>query len=133
MSMSICVKCNQCGKQYPEVIDDVYPEDVNDVMSQLLSNVENSEWMVDWNYGDCTCPDCVKKNNKSLPDKIRWTTYVHSSKESGREMAYEIEEKFNIKLSDEVVENLMYCLYEVKVELEINPKTGEYKILSFKE
>ena len=36
MSMSICIKCSQCGKQYPHVIDDVYPEDVNEQMRELL-------------------------------------------------------------------------------------------------
>jgi hypothetical protein len=54
--------------------------------------------------------------------------YLHSSKE---DMVCQAEEAGIT--SKKALEKLAYALYEVEFELEIDPKTGEYKILSVKE
>jgi len=132
MTMELCIKCRKCRKRYPETIE-VNDSEVNDLMDELLVMVEKDNWKVDWAFGDVICPDCVKKNEKLLSESIEYTTYLHSSKDDNRVMIDEIEGKFGINLPQEAIDQLIYCLYEVNVKLSIDPRTGDYKILSFKE
>jgi len=131
--ITIGVKCNKCGRFYHEK-KDIEVDDIVDDMSDLLSKAEKSGWEVSWVDTECICLECVKEQKENeLPDEILWTTYLNGSKEQNFDMVSEIEEKFNIKLPQEAVDKLIYCLYELELRLSINPKTGDYKILSYKE
>lgn len=59
--------------------------------------------------------------------KIKTKMYLHGDKDS----AWEIGKK--LKLKGEALKNFMYALYEVEFLLEVDTKTGEYKILKVKE
>lgn len=59
--------------------------------------------------------------------KIKTKMYLHGDKESARETGKEL------KLKGEALKNFLYALYEVEFLLEVDTKTGEYKILKVKE
>jgi len=54
-------------------------------------------------------------------------TYLHSDKETMWLLGEEI------GLKGDALTKFCYTLYEVEVELEVDPKTGEAEIVSFKE
>ncbi len=54
---------------------------------------------------------------------MKAVAYLHSSKES----MYELGQK--ISLTGEALDKFMYALYEVKFDLEVDPKTGDAKII----
>ena len=131
MTFRIGVKCEECGLFGAKTECDVH--DTQDKMCDLLTEVEKLGWEVDWEEALCVCPVCCESRKENLPDKILWTTYLNSNKEQNWEMVDEIESQYNIKLPDEAREQLHYCLYELELRLEIDTKTGNYKILSYKE
>jgi hypothetical protein len=53
--------------------------------------------------------------------------YLHGSKETNWDIGQEN------GLEGEALSNFMYALYEVEFEVEVDMKTGDSKILSFKE
>lgn len=56
--------------------------------------------------------------------------YLHSSKESNSYL-WECEVKGNgYDESTEIPTTFLYALYEVEFELEVNEKTGEYRVVS---
>lgn len=59
--------------------------------------------------------------------KIKTKMYLHGDKESAWEKGKKL------KLKGEALKNFMYALYEVEFLLEVDTKTGEYKILKVKE
>lgn len=59
--------------------------------------------------------------------KVKTKMYLHGDKES----AYEVGEK--LKLKGEALKTFAYALYEVEFLLEVDTKTGKYKILKVKE
>lgn len=59
--------------------------------------------------------------------KIKRTVYLHSSKETMCDYGKEF------GLEGEALDNFMYCCYEVAISLEIDTKTGKYKILKVKD
>ena len=56
--------------------------------------------------------------------KVKTKMYLHSDKDSNYETGGEL------KLKGEALRNFAYALYEVEFELEVDTKTGEYKILN---
>ena len=53
---------------------------------------------------------------------MRATIYLHNDKENG----YEVGEELG--LTGEALKMMAYACYEVKIEGDVNPKTGEFKI-----
>ena len=136
MAAYMRINCEKCDRQYPATVAIEDPNKMNGYMKGLLYGAETSGWSVDYKKMECICPDCLEKEKVAtnpLPEKIEWTTYLNNNKEQNYDMVEQIEKEFGIKLPEEAAQNLLYCLYEVTFNLEINPKTGEYKILSVKE
>jgi len=80
-------------------------------------------------YGQPYCPLCgVRLHTNERPIfPLKAVVYLHSDKETlfnkGKELG----------LSDEAIENnFMYCLYELKINIEVN-EDGTYKIISCEE
>lgn len=59
--------------------------------------------------------------------KVKTKMYLHGNKEDGYAKGKEL------KLKGKALENFMYALYEVEFLLEVDTKTGKYKILKVKE
>lgn len=55
---------------------------------------------------------------------MKTTMYLHNSKESNMSLADEL------GLSEHVIDNFKYALYEVALEVEIDENTGDVKILT---
>ena len=67
----------------------------------------------------------------SLTEPFRVTVALHSEKETAEcEIVSAIGDRLYQELSDEVQRKLRYMLYEVIFEIEADPRTGKYKILS---
>lgn len=65
------------------------------------------------------------------PDTFIKTVYLHGNfSEDGIVEDWKEE---GIELSEEAMNSLYHMLYEVKIKLEINRHTGDYKILEVKE
>jgi len=135
MTTYMRINCEICDKQYPATISIEDPKKMKGYMKGLLYGAESSGWKVNYNKMECVCLECQEKEEiakKPLPKKIEWTTYLNSNKEDNYAMVEEIEDEYNIKLPEDAVQNLIYCLYEVTFNLEIDPKTGKYKIIDVK-
>ena len=59
--------------------------------------------------------------------KKKSTIYLHGSKD----VMYEKGE--SLGLTGEALKNFAYCCYEVELQIEVDTKTGKYKILSCKD
>jgi hypothetical protein len=67
-----------------------------------------------------------------MSDIIHFSHYMHSSKEDNYCQLEEFCEELGIPISDEALTMFSYALYEVEFKLEIDTKTGQYKILYVK-
>jgi len=76
------------------------------------------------------CSHCgeqlISDDIKIIPGKI----YFYSSKEINTDMVDSIEEKYNITLSDYLVNRLIYLGNEIDFDYEINIETEEVKIIN---
>jgi len=59
--------------------------------------------------------------------KVKTVVYLHSDKES----MYEHGQELGIK--DKALNEFCYCCYEVGIHIEVDTKTGKYKILKAKD
>ena len=64
--------------------------------------------------------------------KIRYTDYLHNSKEDNWEKLQELQENYpSLKnMSEEAMKEFQYTLYEVEFEMELDSETGKAKIIS---
>ena len=58
---------------------------------------------------------------KPLKDKLTYKAYLHSDKESN----YDKAEEFGLDDNKEFMDNFIYSLYEVELNMEVDIETGE--------
>lgn len=134
--LELTLKCSECNGKYYFTQTMYDPTEADSDMRTLLKKAEDDNWVVDWENATAVCERCEDKRQRALneiPEKIVITSYLHSDKDSNWEQLDEIEREYGFKFPEDAKENLLYMLYEVKFELEINPRTGEYKIIKTKE
>lgn len=70
----------------------------------------------------------------SLTEPFRVKAYLHSDKDTMHDQVVRaIGESVYRELSDVVQRKLTYLLYEVEFELNVDPLTGDYRIISIKD
>lgn len=130
--MEIGILCNECGIRYgkPKSIEGEAMLAIRDI----LNKAKSEGWYIDWENLNVTCPECLKKveekNEDDMPEIITEKFYVHATKEEIADKLKDIEDYYEFEFSDEVFQNLCYIGYEVELEVQINPRTGEYVVLS---
>lgn len=64
--------------------------------------------------------------------KIPFTGYVHGNKESGWDMADEIERENDLTLTDDQKKEIAYSFYEVTLKCEFDTETGKVTLVEAK-
>ena len=90
--------------------------------NQILEVLRDEEWQI-VNIEDLRPGEVFRV--KPLENKLTYKTYLHSDKESNYDKARE----FGLDNNKEFIDNFVYSLYEVKLSMEVDTKTGECYIL----